>query len=60
MRAVSSCTALQSLNLTGCDNVTDEGVRAVVSSCTALEYLNLYGCNVTDEGSKQLYRAHIP
>jgi bacterioferritin-associated ferredoxin len=59
MRAVSSLTALTSLNLTNCRQVTDDGVRAVVAdeglravSCLrALTSLNLYHCDkVTDVG----------
>jgi hypothetical protein len=46
---VSSCTALTELNLQGCRNVTDEGVRAV-SSIPALTSLNLAGSKVTDAG----------
>jgi hypothetical protein len=55
MRAVSSCTALKkSLNLTWCELVTDEGVRAVVSSCTALTELNLRASNMMDEGVRSV------
>jgi hypothetical protein len=52
---VSSCTALQSLNLYAC-NVTGEGVRAVVSSCPGLKSLNLSYCcgKVTDVGVRAL------
>jgi bacterioferritin-associated ferredoxin len=51
MRAVSSLASLTFLNLTWCDKITDEGVRAVVSSCTALQSLSLFCCyKVTDEG----------
>jgi hypothetical protein len=55
-KAVSSCTALTSLNLTGCNMVTDKGMRAV-SSCTALTSLNLTGCNmVTDKGMRAVIK----
>jgi hypothetical protein len=51
LRAVSSLASLTFLDLSRCQDVTDEGVRAVVSSCTALKTLNLSYCrNVTDEG----------
>jgi hypothetical protein len=55
MRAVRwTGTALKTLNLSGCQLVTDEGVRAV-SSCTALESLSLYSCNtVTDTRAFEL------
>jgi hypothetical protein len=50
MRAVSSCTALTSLDLGGCKLVTDDGVRAV-SSLPALTFLNLWSCReLTDKG----------
>jgi hypothetical protein len=49
-RAVSTCTALTSINLSYCTLVTDEGLRAV-STCTALTSINLSYCTlVTDEG----------
>jgi hypothetical protein len=44
---VSTCTALTTLNLIGCRELTDEGLRAV-SSITALTELNLGCSNVTD------------
>jgi hypothetical protein len=49
LRAVSTCTALTSLNLSYCTLVTDEGLRAV-STCTVLTSLNLSCSNVTNEG----------
>jgi F-box/leucine-rich repeat protein 14 len=50
MRALSSCTALSTLDLGCCELVTDVGVKAV-SSLPALKSLNLCGCKkVTDVG----------
>ena len=50
MRAVSSCTALTSLDLSWCKLVTDDGVLAV-SSLPSPTFLNLWSCHeLTDKG----------
>jgi hypothetical protein len=53
LRAVSSLTALISLELTHCANMTDE-VLFAVSSLTALTTLDLRVCAVTAEGLRAL------
>jgi hypothetical protein len=54
VRAVSSCTALTSLNLRWCGKVTDEALQAV-SSLRALTFLDLSYCrSVSDEGLQTL------
>lgn len=35
---------LQSINLSGCQLVTDEGIRALTSSCKNLEAVNVSSC----------------
>jgi hypothetical protein len=56
---VSILTALTSLRLNSCENVADEGLRAV-SSLTALTTLSLFSCpNVTAAG-KQALRTALP
>jgi hypothetical protein len=53
--AVSSLTALSSLDLSGC-NATNVGLRAV-SSLTSLRALNLSCCrNVTSEGLRAVIK----
>jgi hypothetical protein len=57
MRALSSLPALTSLDLTGCEEVTDEGMRAL-SSLPALASLDLRHCfKVTDAGVQALRNA---
>jgi hypothetical protein len=56
LRAVSSLTTL---DLGGCVNVSDEGLRAL-SSLTALTTLTLYGCNNVTAAAKQALRTAIP
>jgi hypothetical protein len=56
---VSSLTALTTLNLVGCLNVTDEVLRAL-SSLTALTTLTLYGCNNVSAAARQALRTAIP
>jgi F-box/leucine-rich repeat protein 14 len=47
---VSGLTALTDLNLSGCENVSSEGLQTL-SSLTALTSLALWSCpNVTSEG----------
>jgi F-box/leucine-rich repeat protein 2/20 len=46
---------LTKLNLAGCNEITDEGIKAVASGCQELTDLNLSGCEkITDEGIKAL------
>jgi hypothetical protein len=48
-----------SLNLFGCLNVTDGGLRAL-SSLSALSTLNLQSCRNVTAGAKQALRTAIP
>ena len=59
LRALSSLTALTTLDLIHCPNVTSEGLRAL-SSLTALTTLTLYGCNNVTAAAKQALRTAIP
>jgi hypothetical protein len=46
---------LQSLNISHCGNITDEGIRALATGCPQLQSLNISHCgNITDEGIKAL------
>jgi hypothetical protein len=56
--AVSSLTALTTLNLSWCFQVTDEGLGAL-STLTALSTLDLFGRNTTYK-AKQALRTAIP
>jgi hypothetical protein len=56
LRAVSSCNALTSLNLTCCYELTDEALRAV-SSLPALASLSLTCCiKLTDEALRAVIK----
>ena len=47
----SGCPQLQSLYIGWCDNITDEGIRAVATGCPQLQSLKFYNCdNITDAG----------
>jgi hypothetical protein len=56
---VSSLTALVSLNLYGCINVSDKVLRAL-SSLTALTDLYLFNCYKVTAAAKQALRTAIP
>ena len=54
VRALTSLTSLQSLDLGACTQISDEGVRAL-SSLTSLQNLNMGGCDqITDQGVRLL------
>ena len=39
-------TQLQSLDISGCGNITDEGIRALANGCPQLQSLDITGwCN---------------
>ena len=59
LRALSSLTALSTLDLCGCLNVSDEVLRAL-SSLTALTTLDLRYCPNVTAAAKQALRTSIP
>ena len=58
LRAVSGLTALSTLNLSFCKQVTDEGLQAL-GSLTSLSFIELYGTNVS-AAAKQALRTALP
>jgi len=39
------------LNIGGCDDITDEGIKALATGCPQLQSLDISWCdNITDEG----------
>jgi hypothetical protein len=42
---------LKSLNVTGCNSLTDKGVKYMTYICQNLEYLNLRGCNKINDNA---------
>ena len=48
---------LQSLNIWGCSNITDKGLRALANGLLKLQSLNISFCrNITDEGIRAVER----
>ena len=55
MTITTGCTQLQSLNISYCGKITDEGIKALASGCPQLLFLNMSSRgNITDEGIKAL------
>jgi hypothetical protein len=55
VRAVSRLHALTFLDISYCDKLTDEALRAVSSSCSALKSLKLSCCDkLTDEALRAM------
>ncbi|XP_018327020.1 dynein regulatory complex subunit 6-like [Agrilus planipennis] len=51
LKAVFKFKELISLNLSGCQNITMEGIRSLIASVPSLEILNLSTCyNIDDDG----------
>jgi hypothetical protein len=59
LQTLSNLTALITLNLSYCANVSDEVLRAL-SSLTSLSDLNLYYCDKVTAAAKQALRTAIP
>jgi hypothetical protein len=37
--------------MSGCDNITDEGIRALATGCPQLQFLGMFNCHkITDAG----------
>ena len=51
MTITNGLPQLQSLNISPCENITDEGIRALANGCRQLQSLNISWCgDITDEG----------
>ena len=50
-------STLQEINLSGCKQVTDAGLRMLGNSCTSLTKIDLTECTVSDAGLAELVRA---
>lgn len=58
LSCISKCKNLESLNLTWCVRVTDEGVISIAKGCTSLEFLSLFGIvGVTDKCLEELSKS---
>ncbi|XP_069765822.1 F-box and leucine-rich repeat protein 13 [Narcine bancroftii] len=53
-KGISRCRNLQDLNLSECENVTDEFVSTVIETCTSLVYLNMAYTNISDATLRSL------
>ncbi|KAL8459811.1 hypothetical protein ACS0TY_031650 [Phlomoides rotata] len=57
LSCIAKCKNLNSLNLTWCVRVTDQGVISIAEGCTSLEFLSLFGIvGVTDKSLEVLSR----
>ena len=54
------CTALTSLDVGGCRNLTDASIRAVAEHCTALTSLNVGYCHNLTDASITAIKQHRP
>ena len=55
MDIINRCPKLRSINLAGCNKVTDDGVSALGAGCGQLQSIDLAGCEkVTDAGISAL------
>jgi F-box/leucine-rich repeat protein 14 len=59
LQALSSLTALSTLNLSWCGRVTAEGLQTL-NSLTALTSIYLYGCPNVTAAANQALRTAIP
>ena len=51
MDVINRCPKLRSIDLEGCNKVTDAGISALGAGCGQLQSINLGSCNaVTDAG----------
>ncbi|XP_047166755.1 F-box protein At3g58530 isoform X1 [Vigna umbellata] len=58
LSCISKCKNLESLNLTWCTRVTDEGVISIAKGCTYLQFLSLFGIvGVTDKSLEELSKS---
>ena len=52
---------LQSMNISGCSNITDKGIRALTNGPSQLQYLNIGCCvKITDKGVIALANGLLP
>ena len=55
MTIANGCPQLQSLNIRGCDNITDAGIIALATGCPQLQSLDIRGCDyISYEGIRAL------
>ncbi|KAK6185484.1 hypothetical protein SNE40_007706 [Patella caerulea] len=44
-----AASAVKEIDLAWCEEITDEGINALMSSCSALQNLNLHHCSITEK-----------
>ena len=54
------CTALASLNVGGCTNLTDASITAIAEHCTALTSLNVFGCDKLTDAQITAIKGRCP
>ena len=50
----TNCTALEALSIGGCENLTNEGVKAIIEKCPLKSLGLAFLGNLTDEGIKAI------
>ena len=50
----AGCQELHSIDLSGCIQVSDEGLRALSTNCPKMEHIDLSGCEISDNGLRAL------
>ncbi|KMS93622.1 hypothetical protein BVRB_029620 [Beta vulgaris subsp. vulgaris] len=60
LRVVSRFRDLQRLDLSGCDRLTDAGIRHLARGCTKLQALVLSGCPKISDNALELLTDHCP
>lgn len=55
MKAISTgCKDIQLINIFGCKEVTDEGLKALSEGCNGIKFMKLGECRVTQKGVEYL------
>ena len=50
----AGCQELHSIDLSGCTQVSDEGLRVLSTNCPKMEHIDLSGCEISDNGLRAL------
>lgn len=59
VKSLVQLQGLTSLNVSSCDEVTDDGLQAL-AALPDLDSLNAVDCNISDEGISELQKVRAP